>query len=92
MTSEVTMDIVTVKGDKDSVLIQSIKSLAEEHGVTDLPIAMPGGCDASRLLMHKEIGFPVAEFGPGVPKMAHQANEYCTEQVYFDFIDISIQS
>lgn len=89
ITSEVTMDIVPVKGDKDSVLIQSIKSLAEEHGVTDLPIvAMPGGCDASRLLLHKEIGFPVAVFGPGVPKMAHQANEYCTEQVYFDFIDI----
>lgn len=47
-----------------------------------------GGTDASELLKDKLMGTNYAVFGPGNPLKMHQTNEYASEQMWFDFIDI----
>lgn len=82
-----TMDIKPVKGDKNAKLIQLIEQVAKKHNHDDIPVlAAPGGTDASRLLLHKSIGFPLAVFGPGNPLVQHQANEYCDKDMYLQFV------
>ena len=81
------MDIKPVKGDKNAKLIQLIEQVAKKHNHDDIPVlAAPGGTDASRLLLHKSIGFPLAVFGPGNPLVQHQANEYCDKDMYLQFV------
>lgn len=47
-----------------------------------------GGTDASELLKDKLSGANYAVFGPGNPLKMHQTNEYASEQMWFDFIEI----
>ena len=52
-----------------------------------LTMSASGGTDASQYLVDQPVGFDYAVFGPGNDTQ-HQDNEYTSQQMYFDFIEI----
>lgn len=72
---------------------QQLKHEAEGAGVSDyqkydlISEGISGGTDASQFLVDQANGFPVVVYGPG-NDTPHQDNEYVSEQMFFDFIEI----
>ncbi|KRM92350.1 ArgE/DapE family deacylase [Fructilactobacillus florum] len=89
LQSQVTMNVIPVVGQADSPVIKQILTIAQQYTNQPVPVAgCPGGTDASRLLLTKSIGFPVAIFGPGDFRVAHRDNEFCSKQMYLNFTEI----
>lgn len=83
---ELTIDFnkYPVDSSPDSKIIQNIQGLFEE----DLPlIGISATTDAAEFTQSKN-KFDVAIFGPGVPTLPHQVNEYVEIDNYLDFIEV----
>lgn len=85
---EILMNLPPVDGDKDNSLIKLGQKIGEE--VTKEQIPLFGGSyttDAAKFLVKKPTDFPMIIFGPGNSSL-HSSNEYITEEMYFNFIEI----
>jgi len=73
-----------VESDLNSELIQNIQKLFDD----DLPlIGIPGTTDAAEFIK-AEKEFDVVIFGPGVPNLPHQLDEYVEIDNYLEFIEV----
>lgn len=86
---EVTMSLSSVFTKADSLLACLAQKIGQEYFGEVPPIkSSPGVTDAANLLKNKDDSFNFIFYGPGLTKMAHQANEYVEKDVYFSFIDL----
>mgnify|MGYP005982589955 CR=1 FL=1 len=74
---------IPVKADKDSALIQSIQAQFD----TPLPLVTAAGTTDAAEFTKSKNPFDVVVFGPGVPTLPHQVDEYVEIDNYLDMID-----
>ena len=79
-----------VTSDKNSKLITTIKDVASSYVEQDeiFVSALVGATDASSFLGDNKDNVDLAIFGPGIPLMAHQIDEYIEKDMYLKYIDI----
>ena len=80
------------KQDYNAAEIQQMQKMADASGIdfaTDhiVTVGVSGGTDASQLLIDHPNDANYVVFGPGNDN-SHQDNEYITQQMFFDFIEI----
>ncbi|MDF7638665.1 ArgE/DapE family deacylase [Lactobacillus sp. ESL0791] len=66
-------------------------SSTEYHPGDFVKIGVSGGTDGSKFLIDHPTGFSYLVYGPG-SDTEHQDNEYVSQQMYFDFIEIYKQT
>jgi succinyl-diaminopimelate desuccinylase len=76
-----------VASDPQAPIVETVLSILEAHGRREAPKATPGfATDAS--VFQPASGVPFLIFGPGIPQLAHQPNEYVEIDTYVTSIDL----
>jgi succinyl-diaminopimelate desuccinylase len=76
-----------VASDPHAPIVQTVLSILEARGRRETPKATPGfATDAS--VFQPASGAPFVIFGPGIPQLAHQPNEYVEINTYVTSIDL----
>jgi succinyl-diaminopimelate desuccinylase len=76
-----------VASDPQAPIVQTALALLEARGRWETPKATPGvATDAS--VFQPASGAPFLIFGPGIPQLAHQPNEYVEIDTYLKSIDL----
>lgn len=74
---------IPVKADKDSLLIQSI----QKQFVSPLPLVTAAGTTDAAEFTKSKNQFDLVVFGPGVPTLPHQIDEFVEIDNYLDMIE-----
>jgi succinyl-diaminopimelate desuccinylase len=76
-----------VASDPQAPIVETALSVLEAHGRRETPKATPGfATDAS--VFQPASGVPFLIFGPGIPQLAHQPNEYVDIATYLESIEL----
>ncbi len=76
-----------VASDAQAPIVETILSILRTHGRQGTPKATPGfATDAS--VFQPASGVPFLIFGPGIPQLAHQPNEYVQIDTYIKSIEL----
>jgi len=76
-----------VASDPQAPIVETALAVLEAHGRRQPPKATPGfATDAS--VFQPASGAPFMIFGPGIPQLAHQPNEYVEIDTYLESIDL----
>jgi len=76
-----------VASDPQAPIVETALSVLEAHGRRETPKATPGfATDAS--VFQPASGAPFLIFGPGIPQLAHQPNEYVEIDTYLKSIEL----
>jgi succinyl-diaminopimelate desuccinylase len=76
-----------VASDPQAPIVETALSILKAHGRWETPKATPGyATDAS--VFHPASGAPFLIFGPGIPQLAHQPNEYVEIDTYLKSIEL----
>jgi succinyl-diaminopimelate desuccinylase len=85
------MRVITERGpvasDPHAPIVETVLSILEARGRRETPKATPGfATDAS--VFQPASGAPFVIFGPGIPQLAHQPNEYVEIDTYLQSIEL----
>jgi succinyl-diaminopimelate desuccinylase len=76
-----------VASDSQAPIVETILTILQAHGRPETPKATPGfATDAS--VFQPASGAPFLIFGPGIPQLAHQPNEYVEIDTYINSIEL----
>jgi succinyl-diaminopimelate desuccinylase len=76
-----------VASDPQAPIVDTVRTILQAHGRQETPKATPGyATDAS--VFQPASGAPFVIFGPGIPQLAHQPNEYIEVETYLQSIDL----
>jgi acetylornithine deacetylase/succinyl-diaminopimelate desuccinylase family protein len=70
-----------------SVLVETVKKVAEKHGIAAKPHGLSGATDAKSLILH---GIPAVGFDFADDNTAHNANECCNLANLFKFVEVMV--
>lgn len=77
-----------VKTDKHSPLIQTVQKVYDQKIGGEMPLITGAGTTDTAEFIKAKADFDFVIFGPGVPTLPHQVDEYVEIQNYLDMIDI----
>ena len=76
-----------VASDPQAPIVDMMLTILQAHGRRETPKATPGyATDAS--VFQPASGAPFVIFGPGIPQLAHQPNEYIEVETYLQSIEL----
>jgi len=73
--------------DETNILVETIKKVAEKHGINAKPKGLSGATDTKSFVLK---GIPAVGFDFGDEHVAHNANEYCRLDSLFRFCRVMI--